>query len=465
MVIALIGAGGYVWADVNDRVPGFLTNSPEIPDPQPFPTLSLPVADPELQEIGVELSGKAQNAQSIQKLVDEFVEDDQILGKRIAVHVSDAVTGTTLGSNLSARKVVPASVQKLLTAAVALEQLDHDQRLRTRVVLSGDNTLYLAGEGDMLLGAGKGNPKSTNGYAGLEDLAAQVVSKLKLDGTESVKLHFDGSAFTGSKTGPWESNVVSMGWAAPVSTMGINVARTTDEEYAPRHTNPELETAKVFAQLLEARGISVKGSITPKTFRAPGAALTAEPGEVLGEILSAPMVDVVAHFLQTSDNTITEVVGRTIARDRKIPASFDGSVTAVTQGLRDLGVDTTDISLVDCSGLGEKSVVTAESIDQVLALMVSGQNTELTVGATSLPVGFLNGTLNDRFELRNGRGLVRAKTGSLTGVTSLAGTVVTLDQRLLTFVIIADKVEPGGQWGARKEMDSFVEKLAECGCN
>jgi D-alanyl-D-alanine carboxypeptidase/D-alanyl-D-alanine-endopeptidase (penicillin-binding protein 4) len=42
LVIALIGAGGYVWADINDRVPGMLTNSPEIPAPEPFPTVVFP---------------------------------------------------------------------------------------------------------------------------------------------------------------------------------------------------------------------------------------------------------------------------------------------------------------------------------------------------------------------------------------------------------------------------------------
>ena len=61
-------------------------------------------------------------------------------------------------------------------------------------------------------------------------------------------------------------------------------------------------------------------------------------------------------------------------------------------------------------------------------------------------------------------GLVRAKTGSLPGVTSLAGTVVTAEGRLLAFAIIADRTPPGGQWAPRAAIDAFVQELAACGC-
>lgn len=465
MVVALIGACGYVWADVNDRVPGFLTNSPEIADPSPFPTVSVPVNDDSVESLAQTLDGPIPSASVLQGLVDDLVKSKDMLGDRVAVVVSDSQTGEVLASNNATKSVVPASVQKLLTAVVALDQLDHDMQLRTRVILSGDHDLYLAGEGDMLLGSEYGDTSSVNGYAGLADLADQAAKKLKLEGTDTVRLHTDGSLFTGSSLGPWEDDVPPMGWAAPVSTFAVDNARKKDGEYAPRYTDPENAAAQIFVERLKERGITVEGSVSAKTYQSAGAAMDGADANVIGEVKSAPLVDIVGYFLKTSDNTITEVVGHTIAHKRGLPASFSGATTAVIQGLQSLGFDTTGVKLVDCSGLGEKSTVTAQLMNDVVSLMTSAEHPELTVGVNSLPVGYLSGTLHDRYELRNGRGLVRAKTGSLIGVTSLAGTVITLDERQLNFVLIADNTVPGGQVGARRTLDSFVEKLAECGCS
>lgn len=465
LVFALIGAGGYVLADINDRVPGFLTNAELIPDPIPFPTVEIPEGNTEITAIGEELDGKIPQPEIIQGLIDDLVDNKEVLGKSVAVVVSDSVTGQTLGSHNSTKAIVPASVQKLLTAVVALDQLDHQKQLRTRVVQGSGNSLYLAGEGDMLLAAENGDSTKVNGYAGLSELADQVAAKLKLEGTDTVNLYVDGSMFTGDNHGPWEDDVAPMGWAAPVATIAVNNARKEAGEYAPRYANPEIEAGKVFAERLKERGIELEGKVSARTFNSPGAAMKASSPEILGEVKSAPISELVGYFLKTSDNTITEVMCHTVAIDRGLPASFQGSTTAIVQGLESLGLNTTGVKLVDCSGLGEKSTVTAQLMDDVLDLLVSPEYPQLTIGATSLPVGYLSGTLNDRYELRNGRGLVRAKTGSLIGVTALAGTVVTLDQRQLNFVVIADDTGEGGSWGPRKEIDSFVEKLAECGCS
>ncbi len=61
-----------------------------------------------------------------------------------------------------------------------------------------------------------------------------------------------------------------------------------------------------------------------------------------------------------------------------------------------------------------------------------------------------------------GQGLVRAKTGSLSGTTSLAGTVVDADGRLLAFAVMADRV-PASVPG-RAAADRVVAVLAGCGC-
>ena len=75
----------------------------------------------------------------------------------------------------------------------------------------------------------------------------------------------------------------------------------------------------------------------------------------------------------------------------------------------------------------------------------------------------LTGTLSDRFAHQPaGTGLVRGKTGSLLGVSSLAGTVVDADGRLLAFAVLADQV-PATE-AARDALDAVAAALAGCGC-
>ncbi|WP_435298593.1 D-alanyl-D-alanine carboxypeptidase/D-alanyl-D-alanine endopeptidase [Timonella sp. A28] len=464
---ALVVAGGYAWADIHDLVPGVLTDSPQQPEPRPFPTINVEPAGATTASLLTALPEDAPTPtqSSVESLIKSLAKSEDTIGSRVAVVVSDPLTGDTIASTRADTAVVGASVQKLLTAIVALDELGADRTLKTRVVLSGESTLYLAGEGDMMLAAESGDVTQVNGHAGLGDLADQVANKLKLAGVDTITLKIDDSAFTGSATGPWDNDMASLGFAAPVSVVAVDVGRKKDGEYAPRYDKPALAAGEIFAERLKERGVNVSGNPQLGIYESDGAALRAEGDNVLGEVTSAPMAQIVQYFLATSDNAITEVVGRTIARDRGLPGSFSGATTAVVQGLEKLGLDTNGVSLVDCSGLGDTSTLTAELINQILMMIVSPEHPEFHVAAFGLPVASLNGTLDERFYDRNGRGLVRAKTGSLPGVTSLAGTVVTLDNRMLTFVVIADKGHKGGQWGARKTIDAFVEKLAECGCS
>jgi D-alanyl-D-alanine carboxypeptidase/D-alanyl-D-alanine-endopeptidase (penicillin-binding protein 4) len=61
-------------------------------------------------------------------------------------------------------------------------------------------------------------------------------------------------------------------------------------------------------------------------------------------------------------------------------------------------------------------------------------------------------------------GAVRAKTGTLDGVSALAGLVLTADGRLLAFDVTADGVPTGATRGAEAALDRFAAALAGCGC-
>ncbi|GII97718.1 D-alanyl-D-alanine carboxypeptidase/D-alanyl-D-alanine-endopeptidase (penicillin-binding protein 4) [Sediminihabitans luteus] len=460
VAVVLALTAGYLTLDAYDVVPGLLTVEPAPEPAAPFPDAPGAVLGPDPAVVLPPLSddAAAPSSAAVADQVAALAGDDR-LGSRVGVLVMDRDTGELLGRHAPSAAFVPASTQKLFTAAAALGTLDPAATLDTVVLQDPDDktSLVLRGGGDMLLAAGAGDPDATNGRAGLGDLATTVADKLVLSGTTTVTLRLDDSLFGGEAIPPsWDQANVDAGYAAPVAALAVDVARLTDDEYARRETDPALAAANTFVAALEKAGVSVTGSVSRGT--APSDATT------LASVSSAPLRDVVDYFLEHSDNTITEVVGRLVAIDASLPGTTAGATKAVTAAVARLGVDTSGLVLADCSGLGEGSRSSPDQLGQVLRLLTDPAQPRLRTGAVGMPIAGLTGTLDDRYVGTDGAGWVRAKTGSLPNVTALSGTVVTADGRMLVFALLADRVPDGGSWGARVIFDRFVSDLADCGC-
>jgi D-alanyl-D-alanine carboxypeptidase/D-alanyl-D-alanine-endopeptidase (penicillin-binding protein 4) len=381
------------------------------------------------------------------------------LGSAVSMDVVDVRTGdhlTRLGHE-AAR--TPASTAKLLTAAAALATLGPDETLPTRAVrgaAAGD--VVLVGGGDMLLAAGQGDPDAVDGHAGLADLAAATAASLKDAGVGRVTVHLDDSLFTGPATAPgWRPTDVSSGFVAPVQAVAVDAGRTRSGKYAPRAPDPAAAAAARFAQALRAAGVDVVGGVARAT--APAGA------DVLGEVRSASVGDLVEYALTESDNTVAEVLARLVAHDTGRPASFAGAGPAVVAAVSGIDVPVTGAVLTDGSGLGDGSRVAPVTLTAILTAAASDDRPELRPILSGLPVAGVSGTLADRFDQRGQRpaaGVVRAKTGSLSGVSSLAGTVVDVDGRLLAFAVLADRVT--GSEPARRALDQVATTIAGCGC-
>ncbi len=184
----------------------------------------------------------------------------------------------------------------------------------------------------------------------------------------------------------------------------------------------------------------------------------------LGRVESATIAAVVRYTLHVSENTIAEVLGRLVAVERGLPGSFQGAAAAVLAQAAYDGVDVAGARLDDCSGLSARSRIPARVLVDAVRVASQPGGEELLPVLNDLPVGGWLGTLADRYTSGPGQGLVRAKTGSLPGVTSLAGTVQTVDGRLLAFAVMADETPAGGQLRPRAAIDAFVQRLAGCGC-
>lgn len=458
VLVVVLGLGAYATADAYDLVPGVLTLAP-VPEPAaPFPAApgAVEAADVTSALTTLDPQVPVPDVATLQAKVDALAADSR-LGATVGVVVADQLTGEVLASHLPDEGRTPASTAKLVTAVAALGTLGGDLTLDTRVVRGDGDTIVLVGGGDMMLAAGAGDPDAVNGHAGLADLAAQVAQTLQLEGLTSVRLAFDDSLFTGPSLSPrWDTSDIAAGYVAPVTALAVDIAQMSEGEYPPRYADPSLQAAQTFAARLAEAGVSVQG--TPTRATASDGALE------LGVVHSATLDKVVHHFLDHSDNTITEVVSRVVAIDAGLPASFEGASQAVMHAVQTLGADTTGSSLVDASGLGDGSVLTPSLLLDLLRLSTDPAQPLLREVATGMPIAGLTGTLAERYTDSTARGLVRAKTGSLPGVTSLAGTVLDADRRQLIFVVIADQTPAGGQWAPRSAIDAFVIDLAGCGC-
>ena len=123
--------------------------------------------------------------------------------------------------------------------------------------------------------------------------------------------------------------------------------------------------------------------------------------------------------------------------------------------------------MVDCSGLATADRVPSSLLAQIIAHSAGsdGGSAGRTLLA-DLPVGGLDGTLEERCVGVTGAGTVRAKTGSLDTAASLTGTVVTADGRQVAFAVIIDGFEGGGLTSARTAIDDdVIVPLAGCGCS
>jgi D-alanyl-D-alanine carboxypeptidase/D-alanyl-D-alanine-endopeptidase (penicillin-binding protein 4) len=459
LLVMVLGGGAYVIADAYDLVPGGLTFAAPDPPAHPFPvppgevaaraTASPALATPDpnapLPAAGV-----------IQGQVDALVASPA-LGPTTGVVVADRLTGEVLASHLPDEARVPASTAKLLTATAALATMSPETTLATKVVAGSSGQLILVGGGDMMLAAGAGDPTAVVGHAGMADLAAKVAKDLKLRGTTTVRLSVDDTLFSGPALSPgWTQSEINVGYVAPITSVAVNIGRTRDGEYVPRFSDPAMNAAKVFAQRLTDAGITVSGS--------PGRATAPSDARVIGEVDSAPLADIVRYALTTSDNTIAEVLGRLVAVHDGLPASFSGATQGVLHALGTLGVDTSGAHLSDCSGLDAGSAVPPRTLVAVVEATQDSKHPTLRDVASGVPIGGLTGTLSTRFTTSPASGQVRAKTGSLPGVTALAGTVTTVEGRQLVFVVMSDATGAGGQTGPQAAIDPFIKTLAGCGC-
>ncbi|WP_237301073.1 D-alanyl-D-alanine carboxypeptidase/D-alanyl-D-alanine endopeptidase [Streptomyces sp. CLI2509] len=405
------------------------------------------------------------------------------LGKGPSASVVDLTSGEQVYGNHAARAATPASVTKIATAVAALDALGPDHRIRTRVEKDG-HRLVLVGGGDPTLTA-RAHPGE---YASLRTLARRTAEAL---GTEhgTYTLVYDTSRYAGTTRHPIGPNEN----LAPVTPLIADEGRLDSSDHGPadRSTDPALDTARRFHDLLAEAGVKLRDEVETgdgKKAPAEDSSGSPKPGDDakggedakggkggkggedakggedggIASVSSAPLATIVERMLTYSDNDIAEHLARQTALATGAKADFKGGARAVHDRLDKLGLPVEDTSFHDGSGLDRADKLTPGLLTALLAEAARKDQPGLRPVLTGLPVAGFTGTLATRYTAEHnkaGTGLVRAKTGTLTGVNTLAGTVVTRSGRLLGFAFMShDAPDP---MAAQAALDKMATALAE----
>jgi D-alanyl-D-alanine carboxypeptidase/D-alanyl-D-alanine-endopeptidase (penicillin-binding protein 4) len=454
---------GRAWLDETLDPPDPLTAPAEV---EPPPGLELPelVAPAPVAQAAAE---PAVAPRAVRRALAADLEDPD-LGAHVVVAVAGVDAGPVV-TTVDGRRgdlVTPASTTKLLTTTAALEALGPDHVFTTRTVLSGSRKqrrVTIVGGGDPYLASKPADPDAEvyPARADVVTLARLTARELRRQGVRTVEVGFDDSLFTGPVASPdWEPGYLPDDVVSPITALWVDGGRP--ESGFGRVDDPSGYAARVFADALRRQRIKIRGELANEP--APPDALD------LAEVSGSPLDQVVEHVLEVSDNEAAEVLAHQVGLAVVGEGSFAGGRRGVADTLGGLGVDLSGDEVYDGSGLSRKSRVRIDTLVDVLQVAAAPERPELRPVVTGLPVAGFTGSLALRFDATNaaaGAGLVRAKTGTLSGVHGLAGIVTDATGEPLVVVAVADGVPRENDLAnleARLAVDRLVAALTTCSC-
>lgn len=344
------------------------------------------------------------------------------LGVELGEHTSCMVVDGSPGrlvSYAADAALIPASTIKVLTAIGALEILPADFTFTTRVSASGEvvagevSSVTLEGGGDPLLGtpewiAARGADPRTAGTATtpLAALADQVAAA----GIRSIPQGVIGVAPRWPGEPAYLPSWPESYWSTAIGPMSSLTVNGGFRSVGGPAADPALLAAEELTRLLRERGIAVGP---------PTVGTDLEPAAAVASVESAPLPELVAEMLAVSDNLTAETMLRELAVATG-GASTEHGAAAVREQLARLGLPVDGLVQVDGSGLSRDNRVPCSLLQAALGLT---NRPELAIVRDGLAVAGERGTLADRLAGTPLTGQLRAKTGTLPGVSGLAGFV------------------------------------------
>ena len=462
LVLTLLaaGVGAYRFEWGQRYLPGLAADPQTEPEQVLAPAgLDLPEwAPPADDAVALDTAGALDPDRVATAVSDDLSDPD--LGKHVVGAVAPLAPGSAEWTTGDGR-YLPASTTKLLTLGAALDVLGPDHTFTTRVVRgAGPRDVVLVGGGDPLLASRSltvAEAESTYpARADVTTLALQVAEAL--GGQGRVRVRFDDSLFTGPTDNPaWRRDYVPDDIVSPITALMVDGGDEPDSDL--KSDEPSLAAAQVFADGLRAAGLRVNGQ--------PQRVVASAGAEELASVESAPLSQVAERILDVSDNEGAEVVGHQVGLATSGTGSFEAGAAGVLDTLGGLGIDVAGAEVYDGSGLSRRNRVSTSLLIDLIQHAAGPDGAGMRSLVTGMPVAGFTGSLTYRFAEGPAvaRGLVRAKTGTLTGVHALAGIAVDREGQPLAFVFGADKSPPIERYDSQEALDRAAASLASCRCS
>jgi D-alanyl-D-alanine carboxypeptidase/D-alanyl-D-alanine-endopeptidase (penicillin-binding protein 4) len=356
-------------------------------------------------------------------------------GPGSGAYVVDLDTGAELFADDPDVPRIPASVQKLFTTSTALLRYGPLEHLTTEVrSVQGVDELGVL-DGNLVLRGG-GDP--TFGDRQARELAAALVAQLGLQEVTGRVLG-DESAFDSRRGTPASGYRTSI-WIGPLSALSYNRGRD-GRHFAAR---PALVAARAFERALEREGVEVR--------RGAREGLADPQAAVLGQWTSPTIAELTEQINRPSDNYAAETLLKGLGARFGGGGSTAGGARVVNSTLARFDVRP---RVIDGSGLSRRNRTTPR---EVVRLLVEMANTETgDVFADSLAVAGRTGTLDRRMRGSAAQDACRAKTGTLNGVSNLAGYCDSRSGRRVAFAFLMSGVTVNG---AHRLQDRMASSLA-----
>ena len=349
----------------------------------------------------------------LQTNIDAVLQEELFTNASIGIKVVAVETGEVIYEKNSHKLHHPASTTKLFTAATALAKLGSDYQFETTLysdaIVKGEvlGNVYLKGRadpvlqpqdivklGDALLEAGV---KSIQGYI--------VVDETYLDAI-------------------WEGP----GWMRDDRPLWISPLSIREVKPNANTMSRALACGHLLKSALIEKGIHVTGKIVSGT--------VPSDAHRVAKHLSPPLADLLKLMNKPSDNWIAELVFKTIGAEvMGEPGTWKKGREAIAEFLGDIMDEPPIHRFVDGSGLSRYNLLNAELLTRLLVYMY--HNFEVMPEfLASLPIAGVDGTLKSRMQGVSAEKVLRAKTGTLSGVSALAGYTVTADDEVFAFGIL-----------------------------
>lgn len=411
-------------------------------------------------------------------------------GASVGVAVVDVASGRSWFERQADSPLKPASVLKLFTTAAALVRLGSEFAYETRMYVVGDEVIVIGGGdpsiGDERIERRHGRPRHhtvAEWSAAIVGVHRQPMARIVLD---------DGVFDRQWRHPSWPADQNVEWYQAPVGGLNLN-DNCVDAVATVREGRVELSLVPPLPAEFWENSLSV-GKETRVTVRRPGdgdvfafsgtvarraeigSAAVREPtvffghalrqgvvdaggsvrGEVVRRAVSAasvsgvspvavvrtPIADVVWRANNFSQNLFADCLLKSLAayesggRRSGIAGSFERGAQELLAALRSIGVDLDASRIVDGSGLSHENRVTARQVARLLEAMQRHRAGELYRSTLATPGE--DGTLRRRYAKEPFAAGLRAKTGTIRGVSTLAGYLQRADGVTLAFAILVN---------------------------